>query len=168
MAVSGWMGKWHWGHVPSSQRGKFNNLREENKYCLCSYRGFPGGASGKELACQCRRAETPLGWEDPLEEEMATHSCILAWKIPWTEEPGRLQSGGIQSIGSQRLGPPLRDWACLLCILLSGDKLSPPYRKRSIFILHWLSSSHYSFPLSSLHPSLNDTQILKNKYKLRK
>ena len=35
-----------------------------------------------------------LGWEDPLEKEMATHSSILAWKIPWTEEPGRLQSLG--------------------------------------------------------------------------
>ena len=33
-----------------------------------------------------------LGWEDPLEKEMTTHSHILAWKIPWTEEPGRLQS----------------------------------------------------------------------------
>ena len=37
-----------------------------------------------------------LGWEDPLEEEMATHSNILAWRIPWTEEPGRLQSMGLQ------------------------------------------------------------------------
>ena len=35
-----------------------------------------------------------LGWEDPLEKEMATHSSILAWEIPWTEEPGRLQSMG--------------------------------------------------------------------------
>ena len=40
-----------------------------------------------------------LGWEDPLEEEMATHSSILAWKIPWTEEPGGLQSMGLQRIG---------------------------------------------------------------------
>ena len=40
-----------------------------------------------------------LGWEDPLEKEMATHSSTLAWKIPWMEEPGRLQS-----IGSQRVG----------------------------------------------------------------
>ena len=39
-----------------------------------------------------------LGWEDPLEKEMATHSSILAWRIPWTEEPGRLQSGGSQRI----------------------------------------------------------------------
>ena len=40
-----------------------------------------------------------LGGEDPLEEEMATHSSILAWEIPWTEEPG-----GLQSIRSQRVG----------------------------------------------------------------
>ena len=40
-----------------------------------------------------------LGWEDPLEEEMATHSSTLAWKIPWTEEPGRLQSMGSQRVG---------------------------------------------------------------------
>ena len=38
------------------------------------------------------------GWEDPLEEEMATQSSILAWKIPWTEEPGRLQSMGSQRV----------------------------------------------------------------------
>ena len=37
-----------------------------------------------------------LGWEDPLEEEMATHSSILAWRIPWTEEPGGLHSIGLQ------------------------------------------------------------------------
>ena len=40
-----------------------------------------------------------LGWEDPLEKEMATHFSILAWKIPWTEEPG-----GLESMGSQRIG----------------------------------------------------------------
>ena len=40
-----------------------------------------------------------LGWEDPLEKEMATHSSILAWKIPWTGE-----AGGLQSMGSQRVG----------------------------------------------------------------
>ena len=45
--------------------------------------------------------ETPvrsLGWEDPLEEEMATHSSILAWEIPWTEAPGGLQSMGLQRV----------------------------------------------------------------------
>ena len=40
----------------------------------------------------------PLGWEDPLEEEMAIHSSILSWAIPWTEEPGGLQSMGAQSV----------------------------------------------------------------------
>ena len=39
-----------------------------------------------------------LGWEEPLEEEMATHSSILAWRIPWTEEPGGLQSVGLQKV----------------------------------------------------------------------
>jgi len=38
-------------------------------------------------------------WDDPLEEEMATHSSVLSWRIPWTEEPG-----GLQSMGSQRVG----------------------------------------------------------------
>ena len=40
-----------------------------------------------------------LVWEDPLEKEMATHSSTLAWKIPWTEEPCRLQSMGLQRVG---------------------------------------------------------------------
>ena len=40
-----------------------------------------------------------LGWEDPLEEGMATHSSVPAWRIPWTEEPGRLQSMGLQRVG---------------------------------------------------------------------
>ena len=40
-----------------------------------------------------------LGWEDPLKKGMATHSSILAWRIPWTEEPGRLQSMGSQRVG---------------------------------------------------------------------
>ena len=40
-----------------------------------------------------------LGWEDPLEEEMATHSTILAWRIPWTEEPGRVAVQGVANSG---------------------------------------------------------------------
>ena len=59
--------------------------------------GFPGGASGKEPACQCRRHKgLTLGWEDSLENGMATHSSILAWRILWTEEPGGLQTTGLQ------------------------------------------------------------------------
>ena len=51
----------------------------------------------KNLPAKCRRRETwvqTLGREDPLEEGMATHSSILAWRIPWIEDPGRLQSMG--------------------------------------------------------------------------
>ena len=44
-----------------------------------------------------------LGWEDPLEKGMATHCSILAWRIPWTEEPGGLQSTGLQSVMAQQL-----------------------------------------------------------------
>ena len=54
----------------------------------------------KEFACQCKKHGllTWVGQEDPLEEEMATHSSILAWKMPWTEEPGGLQSMGTQTV----------------------------------------------------------------------
>ena len=50
------------------------------------------------LAMQETRVQS-LCQEDPLEKEMATHSSILAWKIPWTEEPGRLQSMGLRRVG---------------------------------------------------------------------
>ena len=60
--------------------------------------GLPRWSSGKKSTCQCRRKVWSLGQEDPLEEEMATHSSILTWEIPWTEEPG-----GLQSLDSQRV-----------------------------------------------------------------
>ena len=50
------------------------------------------------LAMQETQARS-LGWEDPLEKGMAIHSSILAWRIPWTEEPGGLQSMGLQRVG---------------------------------------------------------------------
>ena len=63
---------------------------------------FPDSSAGKESAAMQEAQETQfpsLGLEDLLELEMATHSSIPAWKIPWTEEPG-----GLQSMGSQRVG----------------------------------------------------------------
>ena len=59
---------------------------------------------GASLVTQWQRTHLPmqetwvrsLGWKDPMEKEMSTHASILAWKIPWTEEPGRLQSMGSQ------------------------------------------------------------------------
>ena len=52
----------------------------------------------KNLPAKEEMRVRPLGWEDPLEEEMATHSSYLTWRIPWIEEPG-----GLQSVGSQRV-----------------------------------------------------------------
>ena len=59
--------------------------------------GFPRGSVVKNLPAMQEPQETrvqSLGWQDALEEEMTTHSSILAWRIPWTEEPGGLQSVG--------------------------------------------------------------------------
>ena len=53
----------------------------------------------KRLSMMRETRVQSLGWEDLLEKEMAAHSSILAWKIPWTEEPGRLQSMGSQRVG---------------------------------------------------------------------
>ena len=61
--------------------------------------GFPCSSVSKESACSAADLVRSLGWEDPLEKEMATHSSILAWKISWTEEPCGLQSMGLQRAG---------------------------------------------------------------------
>ena len=52
----------------------------------------------KNLSSMLETQVQSLGWQDPLEKGMATHSSILAWRIPWTEEPGRLQSLGLQRV----------------------------------------------------------------------
>ena len=54
---------------------------------------------GKRLPIMRETQVRSLGWEDPLEKEMATHFTTLAWKIPWMEEAGRLQSMGSQRVG---------------------------------------------------------------------
>ena len=53
----------------------------------------------KHLSTMQETRVRALGWEDPLEKEMAIHSSTIAWKIPWTEEPGKLQSMGLQRVG---------------------------------------------------------------------
>ena len=62
-------------------------------------RGFPGGSTVKCLPTMRETRVWSLGWEDPLEKEMAIHSSTLAWKIPWTDEDGKLQSMGLQWVG---------------------------------------------------------------------
>ena len=64
-----------------------------------SYAGFPGSSAVKNPPTVWETWVRSLGQEDPLEYELATHSSVLAWEIPWTEEPG-----GLQSIESQTVG----------------------------------------------------------------
>ena len=61
--------------------------------------GFPGGSAGKEPACNVGDLGSIPGLGDPLEKEMATHSSVLAWRVPGTLEPGGLPSMGLRRIG---------------------------------------------------------------------
>ena len=86
-----------------------------------------------------------LGWEDPLEKEMAIHSSTLAWKIPWTEEPDRLQS-----MGSQRVR---HDWA---------TSLSFPFTRAHVFMIttHPWNPSELSHGLYSLEVKWSEVKSL--------
>ena len=90
------------------------------KRLLICCSGLARYLSGKRVCLPVQEPQEmwvwPLGQEDPLEKEMATNSSILAWRIPWTEDPG-----GLQSLGSQRVG---LDWACMPTICCSLFTLS--------------------------------------------
>ena len=58
-----------------------------------------GGSAVKSLPAKQETWVQSLGWEDPLVKEMEAHSSIIAWEIPWTEDPGKLQSMGLQRVG---------------------------------------------------------------------
>ena len=75
------------------------NLMSINNQVICCLEGFTGGPEGKEYACNEGDPVQSLSQDDPLEKGLATHSRILAWKIPGTEETDRLQC----SIGLQRV-----------------------------------------------------------------
>ena len=76
----------------------------------------------------------PLGWEDPLEMEIATHSSILAWEIPWTEEPGGPQSMGFQKSDMTKVTkppPPRQSWSPgqpVHSVWLAEGSLGPNYK----------------------------------------
>ena len=97
--------------------------------------GFPGGTSSKEPVCQRR--------EDHLEKGMATDSSIPAWRIPWTEEPGRLQSTGLQRVG--------HDWSNLALPLLGLEDPSP--------LNSALCTIHYPHALRHLRSSVLSVQL---------
>ena len=66
---------------------------------LCSFQASLVAQAVQRLSAMQETWVRSLGWEDPLEKEMAIHSSTIAWKIPWTQEPGRLQSMGSQRVG---------------------------------------------------------------------
>ena len=69
-------------------------LQQHLNVCPNVLEGFPGGSGSKESTCRAGDLGRSLGEEDPLEKEPATHSSIPAWRIPWTEEPGRIHPWG--------------------------------------------------------------------------
>ena len=77
--------------------------RNSHYYLIYLRKDFPGGSEGKESACNAEDLSSIPEKRSPLEKVMATHSSILAWRIPWKE-----QTGGLQSMGSQRVA---HDWA---------------------------------------------------------
>ena len=108
---------WQWSQTPIHTHISTYSQHSHTYRCMhtfkvsikvCSLtRGFPSGSAGEESSCNAGDtgdAGSIPGLEDPLEEEMATHSNILAWKISWTKEPGRLWSMGLQRVG--------HNWAC--------------------------------------------------------
>ena len=107
----------------SSVNKKWNGLMVKYRQ-LCYWWVFPSGLAVKNLpAMQKMRERWVWSWgqEDSLQEGMVTHSSILVWRIPWAEEPGRLQS-----IGSQRVGRDWSDWPCTYMLLIVPQWFLPP------------------------------------------
>ena len=92
-----------WGRKELDRTERLSDRTELTDWTIYSFIGFPDGSDGKQSACHAGDQVQSLGWEDPLEKGMATHSSILAWRNPWTEAPCRLESVGLQRVG--------HDWA---------------------------------------------------------
>ena len=103
---------------------------------MLSSLSFPGGSAVKNLLAVQEMQEAQvqsLGWEYSLEKEMATHCSILAWTIPWTEEPG-----GLQSMGSHRVRHALvTEYTCTISLFVY--KLIPMW---TIFVCVYTNSQH--------------------------
>ena len=109
-----------WGSQPISSTAScpsepqvVNCLKTENRPFLVYGKPSLVAQVVKHLSKVQKTRVLTLGWEDPMEKEMATHSSTLAWKIPWTEEPG-----GLQSMGSQTAG---HDWVTSLSLSVYGS-----------------------------------------------
>ena len=131
-----------------------NNPLPKNVIEKCKYLNYSSSSSGsavKNLPAMQESRLQSLGWKDPLEEGMATHSSILAWQIPWPEEPG-----GLQCIGSQ--SRTRLKWSCTQTIhRITEDELTSSHLStvlsRSVFTTMksplWIffSSDSNCFPL---------------------
>ena len=136
---------WHWVRTADTQSLQFHPS---------ILWGFPAGASVKEPACQCRLDIRDAGWKDPLEEAKTTHSSILAWRSPWTEEPGRLQSVGLHRVG--------QDWSALArphaqlphfpsLFTLSPQQTKLTFPSLTLTVLHHHSSICFSSLFSPMY-----------------
>ena len=94
-------------------------------YSLHYNQGFPGVSVAKNPPAKQEMQVWPLGWEDPLKNEMAALSSILAWKIPWTEEPGRLQSTKSQRVGHS-LVTKQQHYLCFASLASTLEQEFPP------------------------------------------
>ena len=115
--------------VIKTRRRRFK-VKYEYTHIMHIFMGFPGGSVVKNLPAKQETQVRPLGWDYPLEEGMETHSSTLAWRIPWTEEPGRLQSTGSQGVGHDWNDLTHSTWnplgTALLALLLLAACLSFP------------------------------------------
>ena len=127
--------------------------------CLYQYmfvEGLPWWLNSKDLLAAQETRVQSLGWEDPLEEGMATHSSILAWRIPWTEEPG-----GLQFMESQRDITKATEYTCMP-VCWDDIKTSPDSRGLQVsLILPPSLESRISWPQSFNSSSLPADLILK-------
>ena len=117
---------------------------------------LPSGSVTKSPPAKQEIQETciqPVGQEDPLEKEMATYSSILAWEIPWTEEPGGLHSMGLQRVGHD-LGSKQRHQQGTMTYCLLG--MSPSFLKNFPTRLMAFTSPAPTLSLKDSHPHIDD------------
>ena len=121
------------GSLPLAPSGKPNStdvfksaeLFTLNGWTILYMEGFLGDSEVKLSTCNAGDLGSIPGQEDPLEKEMATHSSILAWRIPWTEEPGGLQFTGLQTVR--------HNWATFFHFILYMNYSSIKLLKKRVF-----------------------------------
>ena len=111
------------------------------------HKGFPGSSDGRVRLQMWETWVPSLGWEDPLEEGVATHSSILAWRISWTEEAGRLQSIMLQRVG--------HIWATNFYFHMQGMMLGPGWK---VVNNECLSSNYSVYILKTSDPGRNGNE----------